>query len=196
VGKKSEPIGKAREWENVKEIMLKRWANAKTMRHKTVFCTVLAINADRGSFLAELYHNGMEYLTDVPTGRLPKEYIARLAIGMRLPLYVISADIDVQYNITILANPYSTRIPEMVTKNLVSEAGGESGYIRCVRRILGKFSKIISEHYIAPEIVRKASDLINGESINIYHLSDEELDGLLNTKIYSLKYFIKRNKRG
>jgi hypothetical protein len=173
---------------------MRDWQGVKALVHQTVLARVVSIDIKMRKQVSTVYYKGeTPYTLNFTTNRLPKEYLARLKPDACIPLYVAAADVDTEEGITIQANPYSPRIPEAVITNLLSEDDRKAGYIRCVLRKLGKFSRLVSDSIIDRFTVEEASKIL-GESLNVYRLSDKELEGLQTNKCF-LKDFIRKARK-
>ncbi|MDR2104980.1 MAG: hypothetical protein LBP51_04405 [Deferribacteraceae bacterium] len=167
--------------------LMQGWREARALLHQVVLSNVQHVD-DKEIFT--VHQSGeISYSLKFSTARLPKSYLSKITAGGTIPLYVSAVDIN-KAELKIEANPYSMRIPEAIITKIMSEEGRRVGYLRSIKRLVGRFSNIASEVIIDKNMVEEAGNII-GEKISIHHLTAEQLHEILVLK-KPLKYL----KRG
>jgi len=111
-----------------------------------------------------------------------------------LPFFIAKFGIDREGELVIYVNLHSLRIPEILIQKHIKDAYDvRPEYLRCVKRICGVFSKIVTDRKISKKVVEQTKTELN-ENIYIHCLSYREVCEIRNG-IKPLKYFKKTRGR-
>jgi hypothetical protein len=172
-----------------------RLTDLKSAR-KILYTVVAAqiINIDNKTVYTVYYVDNTPFSIPITLDRLPEHYRRSLFIGKLIPLYVRELTFTNKDSVEVKANPFSRRIPELLIEGGMREEGYSIGYIKCVKRILGKYSKIVTDRFIDKLVIKSVSRTLK-ERITIKHLSEDEVEKLLERKTLSLSEIRIKNRR-
>jgi hypothetical protein len=167
------------------------WRSVQKILHTVIMVQIVDMDGKR----IYTVHNNLEIPYSVPLdrARLPGHYLDSLQIGNVIPVFVRELEFTSD-GITIKASPHSVKIPELLLVEAITEEGDAVGYLRCIKRVVGKYSLMAADRYIDKLAIKRVSRMLH-ERITIRKLSEEEAVDLFEKKRLSLKEIKTKRKR-
>jgi hypothetical protein len=168
------------------------WRRVKKIQHTVLMGQIYDIKDD-GIHIV-YYLEGLPIVMNLPNNTVTPNYKKTLKTGDIIPLYVCAVKFA-DSGIEVKTNPYSKKIPEFLIKTAMKDNGYSLGYLKCNKRVLGKFSTLVTDSIIDKMVIKSVSRILK-ERITIRHLDENEAERLFVKKTLLLEEIkIKRRRK-